>query len=213
MPVCGHCESSSHVHVHGYRGDHIGRRITGVDRHYFMLTRRYVCMRCRPNAINAQQQQPYTFSGWKATAVQLLPYGHGDCFPAFLTHRHGVDKRVIDMMRPLFNKGVRPEAFSDLLLELHTKQYTHDYIRREQLLAKQRASIVASMNASSSAPQMFSAFSDKYDGRVPTGKYIMSVYKAHAASISDHLDKEVRYCPCLRALAATALTSSSPLRR
>ena len=63
----------------------------------------------------------YTFMGYKPRARELLPFGYGDEYPAFHTYRGGLDRCVIDLMRPLFNKGVRPEALSSLMLEMHTK--------------------------------------------------------------------------------------------
>jgi hypothetical protein len=48
--------------------------------------------------------------GWDPKSVERLPHGHGEVFPAFLTWRGAVDKRVIDLMRPLFAAGLRPEV-------------------------------------------------------------------------------------------------------
>ena len=48
----------------------------------------------------------YTFMGWHPQAVMRLPHGYGDKFPAFLTWRGGIDYKLIDFMRPLFDKGL-----------------------------------------------------------------------------------------------------------
>lgn len=66
----------------------------------------------------------YNFMGWNEVSLPLFPYGHGSEFPAFLTWRAGLDKTLVDMMHPLFNKGFRPEAMSARLVELHSKEYT-----------------------------------------------------------------------------------------
>jgi hypothetical protein len=90
----------------------------------------------------------------------------------------------------LFDKGVRPTALSDLLLELHAKKYTNDFIKRERLL--ERDMLFAASEAD--CPQMFSGFADKlkYDGRVPTSHYLQMVYMKYHALIRSHCDREVK---------------------
>jgi hypothetical protein len=103
---------------------------------------------------------------------------------------------IIDLMRPLFNKDVCPAALSDILLELHAKKYTHDYLKREQNLARDsRLGIIAPK-----VKTMFSSFSNKegYAGLVPNGNYLYHMYKLFAASIGDHLAKEVKKCGAKR---------------
>jgi hypothetical protein len=82
------------------------------------------------NIEDAQLQQ-YTFMGYDLQSRQLLPRGYGSKFPAFFTCKAAVDNEVIDLMCPLFNKGVRPEAMSSVLLELHAKGYYCQYEKRE----------------------------------------------------------------------------------
>jgi hypothetical protein len=70
--------------------------------------------------------------GWDSQSLPLMGNGRGDEFPAFLTFRAGIDKMLMDLMRPEFDKGVRPEAFSGKVLELHSKEYTRSWLHYEQ---------------------------------------------------------------------------------
>ena len=103
---------------------------------------------------------PYTFMTWNQKCLAKLAFGYGDEFPAFLTWRAGVDKKVLDLMRPAFDKGMRPDGLSSLLLELHTKKYTRSYVSREYDLRRKRQ-LQPNLRA-----DMFSQFSDKskFDG-------------------------------------------------
>lgn len=218
MPPCVECRSNTRVGAHGFRANHDGRRICSLDTHYFIISRRYICHKCEDDAKESRvrateiaqscglvvseneecmdcddneltlQPPQYTFMGWDARSLPLLSYGHGEEFPAFITWRGGVDKQIIDLMRPLMNKGVRPETISAILLELHTKKYTKCYLKREQELDRTRL-----LHPETQA-EMFSTFSDKskYAGQVPTGNYIAFVYKKFGASITAFLAKEVK---------------------
>ena len=207
-PCCPSCGKNDKVGVHGYRTNHFGRRIVSLSSHYFIMSRRYICYGCKEErgkaeaaiAATAEREginievipstKPYTFMGYNPKSVSLLPFGHGDSFPAFFTHRSGVDKKIIDLMRPLFNAGVRPEQLSNILLELHSKEYTRQWKHREHQIEKD----LLLNNSSPLKGTMFSAFADKskYNGAVPTGKYLGNTYKLFHESIRSHLDKEVK---------------------
>jgi hypothetical protein len=203
MPPCPSCSSADDVGAHGWRDNHICRRVCGLDTSYFVISRRYVCRTCR-RAADARRAEAasalglsvvddleaealegtpragrgsgradaegaeeellgaYTFMAWHPRSLRLLPYGLGGRFPAFLTHRAAVDKSLIDLMRPLFDKGVRPEAFSSTLLELHAKRYWQLHLLHEERYAREKAqpSISLSLNARA-APPPFSTFGDK----------------------------------------------------
>ena len=128
-----------------------------------------------------------------AWSLELLSFGRGGKFPAFLTWRAGVDKLALRMMRPLFDAGVRPERYSRLLLllELHALKYFDCYLEREQQLSEQRLR----GHVFDRPVDMYSTFSDpaKYDGKVPTGHYLASVFKtAHGQHHHPtHLNNEV----------------------
>ena len=222
MPYCPNCRSNTKVGVHGWRDNHVGRRITTMTSNYFILSRRYICHECERNASSAKvaamlmaeehglqvmkgvedatsvlPNPSYTFMGWDQASISLLPNGYGDLFPAMLTSRGGVDNHIVDFMRAAFDKGVRPESFSDMMLEFHTKKYTQDYSFREHNLSAQRASVVPFGN-SHHDPGMFSHFGDKkqYNGMVSTERYLAFIYKKYNASILDHLNREVMKRGC-----------------
>jgi hypothetical protein len=162
--------------------------------HYFVMSRRYMCHSCnRDTSKNSQEStqiQQSPFMGYHPNSRCRLPFGLGEYFPAFFTHRSAVDMSVIDMMRPFFNKGVRPESFAETMLELHSKKHTDDHLRREFAIEQRSAFAVKK-------PEMFSAFADKtrYAGLVPTGKYLSHVYKMYNMTIKSHFDKEVKKQP------------------
>jgi hypothetical protein len=169
-PCCIFCKSAQHVHPKDW--PYPGRRICHLTEHYYVMTRRYYCTACD----ESQQRRPKkSWYAYDPECLPLYPHGHGDEFPAFLTHRSGVDNLIIDMMRPLYDKGIRPHNMSDLLLEMHSKKYHQRYIRRERLLAKGVApgslDTFLGLGADTS---MYSTFADKtkYAGLVPTGEYL-----------------------------------------
>ena len=121
-PVCPWCKSARLVGVHAWRDNHVGRSICDLKSHYFVMTCRYICHACEEEhahvkeaAVRAGLQissdptvpPPYTFMGYDAGSTPLLPHGHGLTFPAFLSHRGGVDKTIVNMMRPCFDGGLR----------------------------------------------------------------------------------------------------------
>ena len=91
-PPCPCCHSVKHVGVKDW--PYAGRRVFTADGrgHYFVCTRRYQCSECK------NQGEKQTFYGYDERSLRLLPCGNGDEFPAVLTHRSGVDKKLIDLM-------------------------------------------------------------------------------------------------------------------
>ena len=103
MPPCVECKSAKEVGVHEYRSNHCGRRITSLDSHYFVMSRRYICHACKRTVKAAKDAAKeaglcveeeeegasappqYTCMGYDARSRERLPHGYGDEFPAFLT--------------------------------------------------------------------------------------------------------------------------------
>ena len=129
-PCCPSCKQRKGVGNNGFRKNHFGRLIVGMDTTYYVITRQYRCYDCerkrndlcgstameaalRESGVSVEKtvdKLEYTFMAWDKRIIPLYPHGIGMDFPAILTWRAGVDKLVVAMMRPLFNKGVKPAS-------------------------------------------------------------------------------------------------------
>ena len=182
--------------------------IIGVTHNYYILTCQYKCKRCKDKKDQLQRQAnataaaageaavqvklKSTFMGWDPVSVPLTAYGCGDQFPALPTWKARVDKTLLDMMRAEFDKGTRPEAFSNMVLELHAKEHVQSWLRYENeysFLKKKYCLIDGEVGWDE-----FSSFDDgeRWNDTVPTGRYFSSAYQKYSESIRCHLNKEVK---------------------
>jgi hypothetical protein len=162
MPPCVVCKLAEDVSPHDFLKNHFGCRVCVLTTNYFIVTQCYTCSCCAHRASNTKLtieavaeatglgvedaiiKPKYTFMGYDPCSRVHLPHGYGDEYPASNTYKGALDLLIIDLMRPLFNKGVCPAALLDILLELHAKKYTCDYLKREQNLARDsRLGIIA----------------------------------------------------------------------
>jgi hypothetical protein len=114
LPPCPQCHCRR-VGPHCFRENNDARRICGLAEQYFIISRRYTCYDCEMRAkevkdmakvaaeaagLRVEEMEPdedtktapYTYMGWHKDSLPLIPFGLGDKFPAFLSHRGGVDK-------------------------------------------------------------------------------------------------------------------------
>lgn len=214
-PVCPRCDSNKDVSFHCWRDNHFGRKIISLDTNYFIMSRRYICKKCKDDYvkltdelkqraedaqvdINLKEEKEkiefnYTFMAWNERCLQRLPCGYGTKFPALLSWKSGVDKMIVDMMRPLCNSGFRGESFANMLKELHTKRHANDFIEREKINEKFRL-----LEQDMPYKGLFSDFGDKtkYNGTLPTGAYLYQMYKQNHKSFARHMDLEVKKREC-----------------
>jgi hypothetical protein len=203
MPACPCCKTKKRVTVHGFNSKHYGRTIIDLTQTYFIITRRYRCNDCKEKnealkrsvdrafnsgstTVEIDQNFKYTFMAWNEHSLPLYPRSLSEEFPAFLTHKAGLDKKVIDLMRPLIDKGVRPEEISDLLLEMHSKEHSRCNIRYEEDSSYK--------NDFRFGYKEYSEFDDvlAYRGMVPSGRYLKSAYVKFHSTIRRHLANEVK---------------------
>ena len=207
MPCCPNCKTNKRVGAHGFRDNHSGRVVVNLTDTYYVISRRYICHACQEVSVEAKKHveklatehhlvveeahdahRQYTFMGWDNRILPFFPSRRGELhFPAVLTWKAGLDKLLVDMMRPLLDGGVRPDRLSRIILELHSKKYSNHCIEHETGNAAKRQRI----NFDPSSISMLSDFGDKlrYRGLVPTGKFLAHVYKIYHASIGSYLNQ------------------------
>jgi len=119
MPSCPCGCNRENVISHGFRTDTIGRRVTGVDTHYYVIGKRYKCTACEKAAMAEKAAsaaasktyvpgKPHTFMGYDASVLPLYEYSVGDRFPAYLTYNLGVSKEVIRVQGSVGGRHVLP---------------------------------------------------------------------------------------------------------
>ena len=124
--------------------------------------------------------------GTNESVLKRLPKDLLYKFPAVLTHKAGMDLKLVQMLAPLLDKGVRPETISDMLLELYMSKYTTAFIQHELLANKEHGLM-------QTTPE-FSTFDNKelYNGAVPSRKYITNIYIKQHNNKKEQLDRDVK---------------------
>ena len=120
MPPCPFCKSCISIGPHAYQEKTLARKIIGINTNYFTMSRRYICHGCTK-----------TFTGYNALSTERLPRCIALHFPAFLTHKLGMDKGIIDLMRPALDSGMKMNAFRNMIAELHEKEHMRVAILHE----------------------------------------------------------------------------------
>ena len=118
-PPCPSCKGNGSIGVHGYSRKTVARRVLGLKTHYFILSRRYICHHCE----KLTPKPKYSFRGYNEKSIVLLPRQLNLSFPAILTQKLAIDKSIFDIMRPLFDGGVKPNRFQKMIHELYHKEH------------------------------------------------------------------------------------------
>ena len=210
MPCCPNCKTNARVGPHCFRENSAGRLIIGLEENYYCISRRYICSECEDKAKIQPQQvrdlatslgviaevgevddEAYTFMAWNMNVLPLYPYDRGSKFPAWLSWRAGVDKVLLRQMRPLFDGGFRPGAYSRLLLELHSLRYLDYCLEHENEI---KAKLESPMSDAMTVDAPLGDFGDKmkYNDHVPTGRYLSRIYCEFHRTIRPHLSAEVK---------------------
>lgn len=162
----------------------IARRVIGLDCNYYVMTQRIQCRKYGGSGCGK------SYNLYDPLILDQLDPGLVAEFPAFLTHRSGIDKTVMSLIRAGIAHRLSSSAWSKILRELHMRN--HDLREIKYLYAIQRdQKLCESIGAEAKLYQPFSAFNDKtaYNGFSPSKKYINNIYMDYMQQIRPVLDQ------------------------
>jgi hypothetical protein len=189
-PPCPNCKHAVHVRANSWTSGHPFRRVVDIDRNYFLMSRQYLCKTCKAN--HKESGCTYTHMGYNLGSLRALPDYASLKFPAVLSHRSGMDKKVVAMLRPYMDAGGGAHSFSTMLLELHTARHAESHLAYESELKHDHGQVFTE------PWPMFSAFNNKllYDGFVPSASFVSTLYRRQHEDIRPYYDKQVKTVEC-----------------
>ncbi|THU80100.1 hypothetical protein K435DRAFT_874751 [Dendrothele bispora CBS 962.96] len=161
------------------------------------MTKRFYCKKDQEHGI---QGCGGSMSLHHPDILKQLPPDLADEFPAFLTHRSGIDKGLLALIRAGVAHRVSSNAWEDILRELHLRE--HDILELRYLHSIQdQQKYNEKWNIAQTKYIPFSAFDDRtqYAGHAPSKRYINNVYMDFMESIRSCLDQ------CMSALTGHIL--------
>ncbi|KAJ7725545.1 hypothetical protein B0H16DRAFT_1781847 [Mycena metata] len=182
---CPFCKSGK-MTGSGWNANPVARRIVDLDSTYYILSKRIKCRHgCKKSC-----------SMYHDEVLAQFPEHLRNEFPetkapaAFLTHRSGIDKKVMTLIRSGISQGLTSHGWERILRELHV---------RNRDLAEQ-SYLHALKAATSDLPeplQVFSSFSDKkgFAGFSPSRWYLNQLYVEYMNHIKPHQDQAMAAIP------------------
>jgi hypothetical protein len=169
--------------VKGWNDNPIACHVVALDHVYYVMTQRVHCL-----ATNGGCGKSWNL--YDPIIMEQLDPGLASQFPAFLTHRSGVDKTVMALIRAGMAHSLNSSAWSNIFQELHVREHDLqelDYLHAIHAENKKREA----HNIVEKAYEPFSAFKDKtgYAGFYPSKWYINTVYMDYMEHIRPVLDQ------------------------
>ena len=138
-----------------------------------------------------QQLPPHLRDQFPGSHFTLNPVSFLISHIAFLTHRSGIDKRLMTLIRSTIAHGLTSNSWEAILRELHVRR--RDLVERDYLHALQSSAL----HTLPDKLVPFSSFSDKagYAGFSPSRWYINQVYVEYMGHIKPHQDQAMAALP------------------
>ncbi|KAJ6528995.1 hypothetical protein B0H19DRAFT_900365, partial [Mycena capillaripes] len=114
-PVCQKFHSGVPLSPKGWNDNPIARRVIALDRVYYVMTRRVHCAA-------AGNGCGKSWNLYDPKIMQQLDSGPAASFPAFLTHRSGIDKTLMTLIRAGMANSMNSNSWAKVLRELHVRE-------------------------------------------------------------------------------------------
>jgi hypothetical protein len=168
----------------GWNDKPIARRVVTLNGLYYIMTQRIQCdSRYGGCGRSMNLYDPIIMD-------QLAP-GLAAAFPAFLTHRSGMDKTLMTLIRAGIAHRMSSSAWSSVLRELHVREHDLQELNYLHALSAAQKKEQALNVEGIRAYEPFSDFHDKngYAGFSPSRWYINTVYMDYMEHIRPFLDQ------------------------
>ncbi|KAF8319196.1 hypothetical protein F5887DRAFT_1291628 [Amanita rubescens] len=103
--------------IKGWNSDPVAHRVVDLKDNYYIITQRFRCH--RKTDASGPTGCGRTVNLYDPDILEQLDPGLVDEFPAFLTHRSGIDKTLMTLIRAGIAHRVSSRAWSKILQELH----------------------------------------------------------------------------------------------
>ncbi|TEB22231.1 hypothetical protein FA13DRAFT_1819084 [Coprinellus micaceus] len=151
------------------------RRIVDLDKNFYIVTWQYYCRDgCR-----------HYYSGWSPTLLASLPRWLQLAFPAVISRKGGLARRVITLLRASNQHKMGPSGVRDLMLELHTLRFSTlqlQYLEAglEMALRQEISTSTSQQTLHSFIPTTIPDFGnfgslEGYNGFVPSVQYLTTM--------------------------------------
>jgi len=180
--------------VKGWNDNPVARRVVSLDGLYYVITQRVHCDK-------RSQGCGRSMNLYEPVIMEQLSPGLAAAFPAFLTHRSGIDKTLMTLIRAGIAHRVSSSAWSKILRELHVRQHDLQELNYLHAIHKDKKRQCALGVEDEQSYEPFSEFHDKegYAGFYPSRWYINTVYMEYMEHICPILDQ------CISALTGYVL--------
>jgi hypothetical protein len=137
-------------------------------------------------------------NGYHEDLISQLPAYFQAEFPAVLTHRSGMLKKLVHLMGPLFQHGLGPHRFHKIIRVLHKEKYDEMQLQYYTEIKHHKNNNTLSRyfkpthNGSQNQNfKEFSSFDDKkqYNGCIPSANFISYVYSSYIRKLRKFMDQ------------------------
>jgi hypothetical protein len=171
----------------------VARRVYSLGETYFVQARRYKCD-CGKRFLSTSSE-----------FLQGLPIHIQDSFPCQLTHRAGMDKKLLNFIFGLISEGCAPTKCRSVIKEIYFLNYdklrVQYYVQAYNLVMGKIADVRLTKGRLNAQVLQFSKFAEngEYHERVPSLKFVTKVFKIKHDLLRDWYDGMVSSLSCSRA--------------
>ncbi|CAN0551098.1 unnamed protein product, partial [Ectocarpus sp. 12 AP-2014] len=152
----------------------------------YIIGFRYKCERCVEynGTVEESEEGPTSFNAWDVGCLDRLPDYVSKEFPFILTHRSGIDIRLVDRLADDLVHGKDFSAAAKYIRQAHTTKFMVNQLKYVSLADARRSSRVSLFGAAP-VPEKFGSFDDteKYSGAVPSDYYLRDVWRTYFSEL------------------------------